>query len=1159
MRVEMAVLEGTRFTPVKDLGAGAMGRVTLVRDGISGDLVALKRLHEAIAQQGGARLRREFRSLERIQHECVVKVLGYGDEDGIPFLVMEYVRGADLNDVIVGRPSIEALIRVFIDVAGALGAVHAAGIIHRDLKPENIRVTPEGRAKLMDFGLAKSLDGTVALTRAGAVVGTVLYMSPEQCRGALLDYRADLYSLGALMYWAFAGRAPFIGEGLAQVVMQHLQTPPTPPRVFNAALPAGLERLILGLLSKNPGDRPASAAAVTAELVRTLTEPMDAIRLPADSQPRADALLLAGLIGRDAELGMLLPLLEQPDPICGVYAVTGDVGIGKSRLLRALGEEARGRDATKFAFGEAIPDDPTPFGAVSRLIHGLSKAHRNLLDGLPEATRNELSRIAPSAFEGAAPPGVIAPLEGTAPLEVTAPLNGNLPPEVARLRLFEAFTELLERASEVTVLVIENLHWADDSTLALLAHATRAATAPRLILSYRLEDLAAGQTTPKGITRPRVTVNLSALPDEAMRELLGAWLDGDIDPALQNELVAQASGNPWVLEERLKAMLESGAVFKRGGVYEWNHSVMTLPDGLNDLLSHRIMSLPMAALEFARAASVLGKVWLYADVVALLGWNDDNALDALEALTRARLTQEVAGTGGEGFRFTHPLYSEMLLDGLMSLKRRRLHSKAAKLLETRAAPLELAYHHYFAQEYAASLLRGLEAGRAAQITFAYPQAERAYRLALDASAKLGRDLLETLRCKHHLAEVLSHTGRNEDALLLWQEVLHTAPQIDGSARLAGETRVKLARVQRFLGSVTASRSLLSELSIDDPFFEELKLEQSLASTELEDWNEARRYGLEALTASKSSGNIGGQVRALAALSSLSAATSQPRRAAWLAQVAVNIAERSEDAFLKTEAWNELGRRYYDAQNQLEAMQSWERAAQYALTTGDLRSRAGLEINIAAKLMSDFDYESAAARLREARKIAARAGLHPYEQAALYNLGHCEYALSHLEIAREAFHDVKPSDDARLWETRITLELGDGFVHELPTVDPSPFSKLLEVQWALSFGDYAKAWALTEPINAEYPWAWAVGRAHAGWRLGRNTRLILETLRALATMEEHLEIEQHTAQRQVAFMKRALLDQRTPETKLELQTLAQTFRSSSLGLLARDVLLSLSQT
>ncbi|NJK43624.1 MAG: serine/threonine protein kinase [Pleurocapsa sp. SU_196_0] len=233
----MAVLEGERFQTIKDLGSGAMGRVSLVKDNATGDLVALKRLHEIVAVQGGARLRREFRSLERIQHDNVVRVMGYGDEDGIPFLVMEYVRGKDLTDFVLEKPPLEKLVRVFVDTALALGAVHGQGIVHRDLKPENIRVTPEGNAKLMDFGLAKSLEGTVALTRAGAVVGTVLYMAPEQCRGAPLDYRADLYALGAVMYWAFCGRAPFIGEGLAHVVMQHLQTPPTPPRVFNASIP----------------------------------------------------------------------------------------------------------------------------------------------------------------------------------------------------------------------------------------------------------------------------------------------------------------------------------------------------------------------------------------------------------------------------------------------------------------------------------------------------------------------------------------------------------------------------------------------------------------------------------------------------------------------------------------------------------------------------------------------------------------------------------------------------------------------------------------------------------------------------------------------------------------------------------------------------------
>jgi tetratricopeptide (TPR) repeat protein len=1142
----MAVLEHARYQEVQPIGAGAMGRVSLVRDLVTGELLALKRLHESVAAQGGARLRREFKSLERIDHECVVKVHGFGDEDGVPFIVMEYVRGQDLAEFLNTKPSQDALVRVFQDVALALGAVHASGVVHRDLKPENIRVTPEGRAKLMDFGLAKSLEGTVALTRAGAVVGTVLYMSPEQCRGAALDYRADLYALGAVMYWAFAGRTPFTGEGLAQVVVQHLQTPPTPPRQFNPELSGQLEALILSLLAKAPGDRPASAMAVFEALSMALAGPMPALTPDpaARPQPRADALLLAPLVGRDAELNTLLSLLRDP-AARGVYAVTGDVGSGKTRLLRAFADEARAGSDVRLAFGEAVPDDPTPFGAVSRLIAALERTHAGVLEGLSPGARGELARIAPTVFTDAPAP------------------EANLPPEVARLRLFEAATELLERASLHTVLVVENLHWADESTLALLAHATRAlGDALRLVVSYRLEDLPAGQTVPRGLSKPKVTLALTPLSVDSQRALLDAWLDGEIDPVLENELVQHASGNPWVLEERLRAMLESGAVYRKQGVYAWNHAALALPESLNDLLAHRIGALDPHALEFARAASVLGKVWLYSDARALLEWDDDQALEALEALTRARLVQEVPGTGGEGFRFTHPLYTEMLLGGLMLLKRRRLHGKAARLLEGRsAAPLELAQHYFFARDFAASLHHALAAGRAAQAAFAYPQAERAYRLALEASAGLSAPVLETWQVKHALAEILSYTGRNDEAITVWEEVLKYAPALEGGASLVREARVKLARVQRFVGALSASRSLLGELDPDDPFFEDLKLELSLASRDAHDFAEARRYGLEALSASRRSANLSGQVRSLAALSSLCAATGQARRALWLAQVAVQVAEASEDAFLKTEAWNELGRRHLDLSQGDEALRAWERAAEYARTTLDLRSRAGLEINIAAKLMGDADYWSAAERLREARKLAARAGLVPYEQVALYNLGCCEYAVGNLNAARECFHDVKlgPSaQDARVAETRITLELGDGFVYELPALeDADTHLELLEVQWALSFGDYQKAWTLTERGNADYPWMWAVCRIHAGWRLGRDTRFLFQMLGALNPEDDQLAVSSDSGARFVAFLKRATA--RRGEDTAQLRHAAQDLRASSLGLLARDVLLTLSSS
>ncbi len=1134
----MSVAEVVRYQIVKELGAGAMGRVSLALDTVTGELVALKRLHEMVALQGGARLRRESKALERIVHPNVVKVLGYGEDAGVPFLVMEYVRGTDLTDFVSTKPSVERIIQVFAGVANALAAVHGQGIIHRDLKPDNIRVTLDGEAKLMDFGLAKSLEGTVALTRAGAVVGTVLYMAPEQCRGAQLDYRADLYAFGAVLFWALTGRPPFMGDGLAQVIMQHIQAPPAKPSSINPLIPASLEALVLKLLEKNPADRYPSALAVRDVLATMLTQPFDAAI--SNEVARADALLLAPLIGRDKEIALLLPILEEPEPVYGIYAVTGDVGSGKSRLIRALADTARGA-GTRFAIGEAIPDDPTPFGAISRMIGNLQRSHKNFIDQLPETIRQELSRLVPS-------------------LGAAVASDANLPPEVARLRLFEAFTEFIELTSQITVLVLENLHWADDSTLAALSHATRAAQKPRLILSYRLEDLPEGQTLPKGLTRPKVQVALTPMSDLAMQELLAAWLDSDIDTSLETELVQHAAGNPWVLEERLKAMLESGAVYRQNGIYQWSHSIEGLPESLNDLLAHRIEALKPESLEFARAASVLGRAWQYEDVRQLLEWTDDAALEALESLTRARLATEIPGSNGEGFRFTHPLYSDILLDGIISLKRRRLHRKAAALLETRAEPLDLSHHYFYAEQFDTALEKALQAGANAQATFAYSQAERAYRLALEATTKLPTEPLSAFEARYHLGEVLDHTGRNEEAMQMMQYVIDNANKLEGGNNLIAKTRLKLGNVLRFAGAVDKAKDIIGQRGIDDPYYEETEIELSLIHRLKNDFLAAKRHGLEALRASKQAQNLSGTVRAILALCKLEEALGNIVRAARLATIATKIATDSHDDFLNAMAWNELGTCYYLMNDNPATLKAWDKAAQYAQKTGDVRSRVAISTNIALTVVSDGDFHDARERFKTVRELAQRSGLVAPEKSILFNLGEVEYALGNLEIAREHFQDVihfGEDQPAKVWEARITLELGDGFVFDLPKLEQHEDADnlhLLEAQYALSFGDYEKAWVLTEKENVEQTWFWLVARIHAGWRLGYDTQLILNQLREC---KAEVRLDQPLRNAYLDFLQQNFLPS-TPERRQTLRILADKYRTTSVGLFARDVLLALSE-
>ena len=262
-----------RYNLLHDLGQGATSKVSLARDERTGDLVAVKRLFEAVAEHNTPRMRREFKALEQFSHPNIVRVIEYADQASPPYLVLEYVQGRDLQHWLSKNPPLEQVVSVFAAIADALEHVHQVGLVHRDLKPENIRVDFHGRPKLLDFGLTKPIENNMtAITRMGALVGTALFMAPEQCRAGLIDARTDLYSLGALMYTSFTGQPPFLGDDAIQVMRQHLEAPPIRPTALNPNLPPVLEALILSLLAKNPAERPQPAGYVR-DLLRALVPP----------------------------------------------------------------------------------------------------------------------------------------------------------------------------------------------------------------------------------------------------------------------------------------------------------------------------------------------------------------------------------------------------------------------------------------------------------------------------------------------------------------------------------------------------------------------------------------------------------------------------------------------------------------------------------------------------------------------------------------------------------------------------------------------------------------------------------------------------------------------------------------------------------------------
>ncbi len=252
-----------------------MAEVWLATDELLARQVAVKLLKPTLAADPviAERFRREAIAVAQLTHPNVVAVYDTVDEGGRQAVVMQYVPGRSLRQVLDDERKLspERTIQIGAAVAAALGAAHDAGMVHRDVKPGNILITPEGRVLLADFGIAKAVSGEEDLTSENVMMGTAKYLSPEQVRGRRLDGRADLYSLGLVLYECLAGRVPFQADTDAATALARLQRDPTPLLRLRPTLPAGLVELIHRLLARNPDDRPASSPAVQATLERILT------------------------------------------------------------------------------------------------------------------------------------------------------------------------------------------------------------------------------------------------------------------------------------------------------------------------------------------------------------------------------------------------------------------------------------------------------------------------------------------------------------------------------------------------------------------------------------------------------------------------------------------------------------------------------------------------------------------------------------------------------------------------------------------------------------------------------------------------------------------------------------------------------------------------
>jgi eukaryotic-like serine/threonine-protein kinase len=263
---------GGRYRVGEELGRGGMAKVYRGEDTVLGRPVAIKILAPQYADDPNfvTRFRREAQAAARLSNQHVVSVFDTGSDDGVHYIVMEYVEGRTLADFLAGGGRImpDRASEITIDVCDALSAAHAQGVIHRDIKPGNIMITPSGDVKVTDFGIARVTSTAETVAQTAAVLGTASYLSPEQAQGQPVDGRSDIYSLGCVLYEMVGGRAPFLGDSAVAVASKHVLEQPTPPSRLNADVSPDLDAVILRALAKNPDNRYHSAEEFRDDLER---------------------------------------------------------------------------------------------------------------------------------------------------------------------------------------------------------------------------------------------------------------------------------------------------------------------------------------------------------------------------------------------------------------------------------------------------------------------------------------------------------------------------------------------------------------------------------------------------------------------------------------------------------------------------------------------------------------------------------------------------------------------------------------------------------------------------------------------------------------------------------------------------------------------------
>jgi tetratricopeptide (TPR) repeat protein len=804
-----------RYRLDSEIGRGGMGIVYRATDLDLMREVAVKVLPETgSSPDARERMLREARAAASLNHPHIIHVHDLGEAHGVPFFVMELVDGPSLSQA----PPLELtrIVDIACQICDALEHAHANSVVHRDLKPDNVLLSDTQGSqivKLADLGLALPTYGA-RISRAGIIVGTAAYIAPEQALGQPVDGRADLYALGVLLYELTTGRVPFTGGDPLTIVSQHVHASAVPPRMLRPDLPRAIEAVVLKLLAKDPAQRFQTAAETASALRSALISPEATSDDDSAAVVLLDALSRGRLVGRGVELAEIRELWRRAREGHGhAVLLSGEPGAGKTRLAKEITIQAAVDGAVVLSGGCYEYEATTPYLPFVEAFRRWVREH-------DDATLREL--LGDSAIQIAK----LAPEIDTrlGPFPEFQPL----PPHEERLLFFDAVSNVFSQLARLNgvVFYVDDLHWADSGTLWLLGHLLRQLRAERVFIvgAYRETELDRTHPLAKSLVdwnrdRLATRVVLRRFDRDETGDQLGALLGEEVGEDFADAVHRETEGNPFFVEEVLKALIEQGSVRRESG--RWKRcdvAQLQIPQSMKEAIGNRLDRVSPKCNEVLRAGAVLGKTFTFEELTAAAGEHGEDVL--LDALDEATAAQLISANREDSFIFTHDKIREVLYTEMNPIRRRRLHRHAAEGLEksrnrSHCAVETLAHHYIQAGDYERGLTYAKQAAVQAESLFAFDEAINAYGRARDCAEALGL-IEEQLALEEAMGKASVVSGNTLPAGEHFERALTLAKDPQVRARLQCELASSLVTIGDQRGFELLREALLVLNPITNP-------------------------------------------------------------------------------------------------------------------------------------------------------------------------------------------------------------------------------------------------------------------------------------------------------------------------------------------------------